>query len=119
MATSPIEVTSTFQRRPAYRYIRRTDWLPTYAKLEDLSFEQIVCKVKLFNPTGIGTWWLAAYDPDSQTAWGVADLHEREVGSIWSPEILAFRGRFGLPIERDLHYRPVTVAALLADREAA
>jgi hypothetical protein len=64
--------------------------------------------VRLFNPTGIGTWWIAAYDPDTHIAWGVAELHERETGPFSMDELTEFRGRFGLSIERDLHYRPAT-----------
>lgn len=109
---SDLEV-STFQRRPAYRYLRSADKLPTYAELVDVPFEQIACKVKLFNPTGIGTWWIAAYDPETRVAWGVADLYEREVGSIGMAELVAHRGVFGLPIERDLYYTPVTIAELI------
>jgi DUF2958 family protein len=107
------EVTSTFQRRPAYRYIRHADRLPTYAELADAGFDDIVCTVKLFNPTGAGTWWLAAYDCDTHIAWGVAEIVEREVGSFGMDELVAFRGLMGLPIERDLHYRPQTITALL------
>ena len=107
------EVTSTFQRRPAYRYIRRTDKLPTYDELGDRPFTEIICKVRLFNPTGRGTWWLAAYDPEDAIAWGVADIVEREVGSIGMEELVAYRGVLGLPIERDLYYTPVSVAEVL------
>lgn len=103
------EVRSTYQNKPAYRYIRTTDKLPARAR-----GVESIARVRLFNPTGIGTWWLASYDPDERTAWGVAELHERECGAIWLPELIDFRGRFGLPIERDLHYTPVTIAAILA-----
>jgi hypothetical protein len=109
------EVVSTFQHGPAYRYIRRTDHLPTYVQLGDKGFDKIVARVRLFNPTGAGTWWIAAYDADSMIAWGVAEIHEREVGSFSLRELAEFRGRFGLPIERDVHYRPITVAALLEE----
>jgi hypothetical protein len=107
------EVTSTFQRRPCYRYIRHTDKLPTYEQLGDRPFTDIVCKVRLFNPTGRGTWWLATYDPGTGIAWGVADIIEREVGDIGMHELVAFRGVLGLPIERDLYYTPVSMAAVL------
>lgn len=107
------EVTSTFQKRPAYRYLRVTDKLPTdYTSFDDL------CKVKLFNPTGAATWWIAAYDPETQIAQGVVDLGigiGPEFGDIWMPELVDFRGRFGLPIERDLHYTPKTIRELLKD----
>jgi hypothetical protein len=107
------EVTSAFQRRPCYRYVRKSDKLPTYAELADTGFDDIVCTVKLFNPTGAGTWWLASFDSDTHIAWGVAEIVEREVGSFDMDELVAFRGRMGLPIERDLHYRPQTIAAIL------
>lgn len=106
------EVTSTFQRRPCYRYIRKSDKLPTEIPSSQ-PWAETVCKVRLFNPTGIGTWWVASYDPDTGNAYGVADLHERSAGLIWIPELVDYRGQFGLPIERDLYYRPQTVAELM------
>ena len=77
-----------------------------------------MCPVKLFDPTGRGTWFIAAYDPETRTAWGVADIFSREAGPIDMAEIVDFRGRFGLPIERDLYYTPQTVTALLTEGEA-
>lgn len=106
------EVSSSFQERPCYRYIRNADNLPTYDGLSG-TYEEIVCRVKLFNPSGAGTWWIAAYDPDTCVAWGVAELFEREVGDFSMVELGELRGRFGLPIERDLYYKPKTVAELL------
>lgn len=108
------EVSSSFQKRPAYRYLRRSDHLPRYDQIPDIPFEQIFAKVKLFNPTGIGTWYVAAYDPEDHVAWGVVDLHETETGSFSMDELVAFRGRFGLPIERDLHWSPKSLATLLS-----
>lgn len=110
------EVASTFQNRPAYRYLRATDKLPTYAELPE-DDGSVLCKVRLFNPTGIGTWWVAAYDPDTHIAWGVAELHEREIGSFSMDELVDYRGGFGLPIERDLHYAPATLRAIAYGRE--
>ncbi len=95
---------STFQKRPAYRYIRQTDDIPTYLEIE--GFDDVFCWVKLFNPTGVGTWYIAAYDPDTRTAWGVAEIHEREISSFSMAELVEYRGRFGLPIERDLMWKP-------------
>lgn len=115
--TSDLEF-STFQRRPAYRYIRAADRLPIVAEIGNRNFDEVVCPVKLFNPTGRETWYLAAYDPEMRTAWGVADIFGREAGLIDMAELVEFRGRFGLPIERDLHYSPRTVAVLLAKGEA-
>ncbi len=113
-------VRSSFQGRPAYHYIRATDQLPRYDQLDEAdghTFENIVCKVRIFNPTGIGTWLLAAYDPADQVAWGIAELQEREVGSIDMKSLVLYRGLMGLPVERDTHWKPVTIAeALASDR---
>ncbi len=113
------DVSSSFQKRPAYRYLRRSDHLPRYEQTftspgHDIPLSQIEAKVKLFNPTGIGTWYVAAYDPEDRIAWGLADLHEREIGSFSMQELVDFRGRFGLPIERDLHWSPKSLATLQA-----
>jgi len=92
---------SPFQNRPAYRYIRHSDHLP---RLDDDS--PAIARVKLFNPTGIGTWYIAAYDPATREAFGAVDLYEFELGYFSLAELTAFRGRFGLPLERDLHWTP-------------
>jgi hypothetical protein len=89
-----------------------------YAELDEAdghTFDNIVCKVRLFNPTGIGTWWIAAYDPDTEIAWGVAELHCREVGSFSMRELAEYRSPFGFPVERDLHFQPTTIARILSE----
>ncbi len=107
-------VASPYQDKPCYRYLRISDKLPTYDAIpHDKPLDQIVCKVRLFNPTGIGTWHLAAYDPDTRIAWGVCELQEKEVGSFSMDELVAYRGQFGLPIERDLYYSPKTIGELI------
>lgn len=65
--------------------------------------------VKLFYPAGAATWLLAYTLPDQpEIAWGLADLGMGcpEAGDIYLPELYLFRGRFGLGIERDLHFKP-------------
>jgi hypothetical protein len=56
---------------------------------------------KLFNPTGIGTWYLSELNPETNVAFGLADLHEKEFGYISLDELKEFKGTFGLGIERD------------------
>ncbi|KKL28915.1 hypothetical protein LCGC14_2370370 [marine sediment metagenome] len=94
---------STFQKRPAYRYIRQTDKLPG---IDPGWVNDPIAKVKLFNPTGAGTWYITAYDPESRTAYGRADIQYNEYGFISMAELVDYRGRFGLPIERDLSWTP-------------
>ena len=87
--------------KPAYRYIRKSDNLPTVEVGEDP-----IALVKLFNPTGPGSWYISSYDPETRQAFGAAKITDFEYGAIDLGELVAFRGRFGLPIERDLHWTP-------------
>ena len=97
---------STFQRRPCYRYIRQSDNLPA------LGSESKVALVKLFDPTGQWTWYISEYDPATREAFGLVDGFEKELGYISMEEIVGHRGRFGLPIERDLHWKPQPLSDL-------
>lgn len=63
--------------------------------------------VKLFNPTGAGTWLLTELEPDDpDIAWGLCDLGMGcpEFGTVSLAELAACRGSFGLGVERDLHF---------------
>lgn len=95
---------STYQGRPCYRYIRESDRLPSIEESRDM--RDPVARVKLFDPTSGWTWWIAAYDPVDRLAYGLTHGFEDELGYISMEEITVFRGRFGLPIERDLHWTP-------------
>lgn len=57
--------------------------------------------VKLFNPTGIGTWYLSELNPETNIAFGLAKLQEKEFGYTSLDELKEFKGTFGLGIERD------------------
>ena len=57
--------------------------------------------VKLFNPTGIGTWYLTEYDPVSDMAFGLCNVGVKEIGYAHMKELKEVKGRFGLGIERD------------------
>ncbi|KKN74367.1 hypothetical protein LCGC14_0391680 [marine sediment metagenome] len=103
---------STFQKRPAYRYIRGTDKLPTTE--EARAEEEPVARVKLFDPTGSWTWYVSGYDPDTRIAWGLVDGFEKETGDFSMAELVELRVGFGLPLERDLHWRPRPLSELAA-----
>ena len=60
--------------------------------------------VKLFNPGGIGTWYLTEYDKDNDTAFGLCCIHEKEIGYVSMKELRDYRGTFGLKIERDKYF---------------
>ena len=64
--------------------------------------------VKFFNPVGAATWLATELDSDGDTLFGLADLGfgSPELGSFSLSEIASVRLRFGLTIERDLHFAP-------------
>ena len=57
--------------------------------------------LKLFNPTGIGTWYLSELDPKTNVAFGLCCLHEKEIGYVSLDELFEYKGQLGLGIERD------------------
>ena len=94
---------STFQKRPCYRYIRKSDHMPPLRSDEG---SEELARVKLFDPTGSWSWYISEYDPKTRRAFGLVHGFERELGYIDMAELVAHRGRFGLPIERDLYWTP-------------
>jgi hypothetical protein len=65
--------------------------------------------LKIFNPTGAATWLLTEIVPDSggDTLFGLCDLGmgEPELGYVSRVELESIRVRFGLRLERDLHFK--------------
>ena len=63
----------------------------------------------LENPPDAGaTWLLTEIDPDDHDhAFGLCDLGlgMPEIGWVSLSELATVRGRLGLPVERDLHFR--------------
>ena len=65
--------------------------------------------LKLFNPTGIGTWYLSELNPENNNAFGLCCLTEEELGYVNLDELLSFKGQMGLGIERDRYFKPKTL----------
>lgn len=64
--------------------------------------------VKLFTPDAGATWLLTEIDPeDPDRAFGLCDLGLGfpELGYVSLQELSTVRGRLGLPVERDLHFK--------------
>ena len=57
--------------------------------------------VKLFNPVGIGTWYLTELNPYTNVAFGLAEIHEKEIGYVDIAELESLKLPMGLKIERD------------------
>ena len=77
--------------------------------------------IKLFTPDGAATWLLTELDDDG-IAFGLCDLGVGfpEIGSVSLAELRDLRGKLGLPVERDRHFKPrysLTEYAERAERE--
>jgi len=73
--------------------------------------------VKLFTPDAGATWLLTEIDPDdADHAFGLCDLGQGfpELGYVSLAELRAVRGRLGLPVERDLHFKADKVISAYA-----
>jgi hypothetical protein len=73
--------------------------------------------VKLFTPDAGCTWLLTGLDPeDEDIAFGLCDLGMGcpELGSVRISELESVRGRLGLPVERDLHFKAVRTISVYA-----
>lgn len=78
----------------------------------DLEKQEVVAKI--FNPYGMGTWYLLNSDPeDPDYIWAIVDLFEIEVGSVSRHELESIRIH-GLPLERDKSFTPINAAELLS-----
>ena len=74
--------------------------------------------VKLFTPDGACTWLLSELDPDdNDIAFGLCDLGMGfpELGSVRISELESVRGKLGLPVERDLHFKADRPMSAYAD----
>ena len=63
--------------------------------------------VKFFNPCGSGTWYALEGTKQEDGDWlffGLCELHEKELGYFTLSELQSVRLRFGLGIERDMHF---------------
>lgn len=61
-----------------------------------------------FNPSGAGDWYATEYDPVERVIFGYASIFHDwndEWGYTSLSELETYKGRFGLGIERDLHWK--------------
>ncbi len=62
--------------------------------------------LKLFNPAGIGTWYLSELDPETNIAFGLCCLTDEELGYVDLNELLTVKHHLGFGIERDKFFKP-------------
>ena len=78
--------------------------LPTLEETAELTTEEQFAYVKFFNPLGNHQWFLTAYEPEQNLAFGYVNLNDpqmAEFGYISIQEIEEIKLPFGMGIERD------------------
>ena len=91
--------------------------LPPLYSQEALGEEAIV-QVHLFNPCGIGDWWITEGSAEGYDfiMFGLCDLGFPELGYVSLLEMLrAVQCPWDVTIERDLHWTPKTLREVRAD----
>lgn len=86
--------------------------IPALYATDGVPAEQRKVPLKLFNPTGAGTYYVLELDPETNQAFGyVTGFGDDELGYIDINELAGVRLRFGLGIERDTSFDPNTTLA--------
>jgi len=67
-----------------------------------------IAYVKFFTPDSGFTFWATEYDGED-TFFGLVDGHFKELGYFSLSELESVNGPMGLPIERDLYWKPKTL----------
>ena len=67
-----------------------------------------IAHVKFFTPDSNWTWYAIEFDGED-TFFGLVDGYYKEFGYFRFSELKTVRGKLGLPVERDLHWKPTTL----------
>lgn len=78
--------------------------LPALYSTEHVPLPEKVAHVKLFHPVSNWTWYVMKYD-GTDTCFGLVVGHENEFGYFSLKELSQLKV-LGLPIERDLYFKP-------------
>lgn len=72
---------------------------------------EIKVVMKMFNPTGIGTWYLyEKLDEDIYIAFvNLDDPEMAECGTVSMNDLMSIRLPMGLHIERDMYFKPLSM----------
>jgi hypothetical protein len=70
-----------------------------------------IAYVRCFTPDSSWTWYAAEFD-GTDMFWGLVIGHYKEFGTFSLSELHAVRGKLGLPIERDRHFKPTPLTEL-------
>ena len=85
--------------------------LPPLGSTDRLPHNQVMVQAKFFTPDSSWTWYAMEFDGES-TFFGLVAGLEIEMGHFDLRELEAARGPLGLPIERDLWFKPTSLSEL-------
>ena len=92
--------------------------LPPLYSQEDKG-DEAIAYAKFFTPWAGWTWYATEYHPETRTCFGLVVGQETELGYFSLDELESVRGRFGLRIERDLHWQPTSLKDIKEKGRAA
>jgi hypothetical protein len=81
---------------------------------QDGKGSQAIAHVKFFTPDSSWTWYVMEFDGDD-TFFGLVQGFEKELGYFSLSELQSLRGPWGLPIERDIHWKPTALEKIAAE----
>ena len=84
--------------------------LPKLYSQESKGMEALAV-VKFFTPDSNWTWYASEFD-GKDTFFGLVDGFEKELGYFSLSELQEIRGALGLPVERDMYFKPKTLREL-------
>ena len=84
--------------------------LPKLYSTEALSLKALA-RVKFFTPDGQWTWYASEFD-GGDVFFGLVAGHEVELGYFSLTELERVHGALGLPVERDLYFKPTPLETL-------
>jgi hypothetical protein len=76
---------------------------------------EAVVQVKFFTPDSNFTFYATEFD-GKDTFFGLVEGHEKELGYFSLSELEKVRGPLGLPIERDLWWKPRTLEEIAPEK---
>lgn len=83
--------------------------IPSLGETENI--KDPVAVIKLFHPFSSWSWYVLEYSPEEDLCFGLVDGHEVELGYFSLAELKELRVR-GLPVERDLWFKPMKLSIL-------
>ncbi len=85
--------------------------LPKLYSQEEKGLEAVAV-VKFFTPDSNWTWYATEFDGED-LFFGLVDGFEKELGYFSLSELQSVKGALGLPIERDMYFKPKTLKELM------